>query len=172
MTSWLHLQINAPDFSTPITSYGWSAAVKAPELTDQQREFLDELEVEVEFGYSGTETDEQYRRRIIEKVPKGAVYTAEEVGTSCGYQLDQIGFVFGLQRILGQKIAPINLLPTQVHIDPASLARLDEAEDLPHIIVLLSNGKHYIHDGHHRATRAMLRGELIDAVVVNLEMIK
>lgn len=135
MTSWLHLQTNALDFSTPITSYGWPAAVKAPELTEQQREFLDELEVEVEFGRC-----------------------------DCDWVADQLCW--------SVQFSPVKLLPTQAHIDPASLARLDEAEDLPHIIVLLSNGKHYIHDGHHRATRAMLRGELIDAVVVNLEMIK
>jgi len=134
MTSWLHLQTNAPDFSTPITSYGWPAAATAPELTERQREFLDELEQEVEFG----------------RCPAA-------VGSSMEY---------------AARLSPSVLLPTQARIDPASLARLDEAEDLPHIIVLLSNGKHYIHDGHHRATRAMLRGELIDAVVVNLEMIK
>jgi len=133
MTSWLHLHTNAPDLSTPITSYGWPAAVKAPELTERLREFLDELEQLVEF----------------ERDP---------------------GFIGGV--LENERLNPAKLLPTQAHIDPASLARLDEAEDLPHIIVLLSNGKHYIHDGHHRATRAMLRNELIDAVVVNLEMIK
>jgi len=136
MTAWLHLQTNAPDFSTPIISYGWPAAVKAPDLTERQREFLDETEHAVEFERS---------------VPAGLWF---------------------LNAIWVGKLEPINLLPTQAHIDSASLARLDEAEDLPHIIVLLSNGKHYIHDGHHRATRAMLRNELIDAAVVNLEMIK
>ena len=139
MTSWLHLQTNAPDFSTPITSYGWSAAVKAPELTERQREYLDELEPIVE-----------------NKCPMSDVSSSVLESTIAW----------------GMPFSPFSLLPMQAHIDPASLARLDEAEDLPHIIVLLSNGKHYIHDGHHRATRAMLRGELIDAVVVNLEMIK
>jgi len=134
MTSWLHLQTNAPDFSTPITSYGWPTAVRAPDLTERQREYLDELEIEVEFGHNyGT-------------IGNSKCYTAHLRFT--------------------------DLLPTQAHIDPVSLARLDEAEDLPYIIVLLSNGNHYIHDGHHRATRAMLRNELIDAVVVNLEMIR
>lgn len=60
------------------------------------------------------------------------------------------------------------LIPTQLEICPTTLAELDQAEDLPPILVIVINGRFYIHDGHHRATRCRLRGGDIEAVVVRL----
>ena len=64
---------------------------------------------------------------------------------------------------------PCTLTPTQSFLCVEVLDGMSDAEDLPPIIVLAYAGKLFIHDGHHRATRALLRGCAVAAVVVNLE---
>lgn len=44
------------------------------------------------------ESDAQYRERLIDAIPAGAVYTAEDIGNSVGDYLDKIGAAFGCLR--------------------------------------------------------------------------
>ncbi len=44
------------------------------------------------------EDDDVYRDRIVEVIPEGAVYTAEDLGNASGKELDALGERFAVQR--------------------------------------------------------------------------
>lgn len=46
------------------------------------------------------ESDEDYSNRICEKIPEGAWYTAEDLGSSYGDDLDAIGEQHGVKRFV------------------------------------------------------------------------
>ena len=60
---------------------------------------------------------------------------------------------------------PRQFIPTQRLIDEAILQGLVGVEFVPAVIVIRWHGKLYIHDGHHRATRALLDGGRVRSAI-------
>lgn len=46
----------------------------------------------------GDESDDSYRERILEAMPHGHVYTAEDLGCASGESIDEIGSRYGVSR--------------------------------------------------------------------------
>jgi len=44
------------------------------------------------------ETDEALRQRLCDAIPQGATYTAEDIGTASGEQLDAIAAQYNIKR--------------------------------------------------------------------------
>ncbi len=60
---------------------------------------------------------------------------------------------------------PRQFIPTQRCIDTLVLQSLVGVEFVPAVIVIRWRGKLYLHDGHHRSTRALLDGGRVRSVI-------
>jgi hypothetical protein len=61
-------------------------------------ECLDCSAVLVEFSTESTESDDAYRERVLEAMPEGHWYTAEDLGNAYGEEIDAIGAKYGITR--------------------------------------------------------------------------
>lgn len=78
-----------------VMAYGGEVLAVYDSVTDQgmrYNEFWSDSNV------VGTETDEHYKDRILEVMPKGHTFTAEDLGNSYGQAVDYIGLKYGLIR--------------------------------------------------------------------------
>lgn len=60
---------------------------------------------------------------------------------------------------------PRQFIPTQRTVDSKVVQGLVGVEFVPAVIVIRWRGKLYLHDGHHRSTRALLDGVLVRSVI-------
>lgn len=74
------------------------------------------------------ETDSDFVKRILEMMPEGHVYTAEDLGSSHGMQVDAIGAEYGLFR-KGLLESQITDEIVAIHMETAALYNEKEAED-------------------------------------------
>lgn len=109
-----------------IAEFGWAGRQKCPQLSDDQKEAIDEFE-------------QRIAEHLLIAVPNCLL------------------------------LHPRQLIPTQAEVDAIVLQELIDAENLPPVLILKSQGQLFIHDGHHRATRALLDDELVLAVIFSLD---
>lgn len=81
------------------------------------------------------ESDAQYRERLIDAIPAGAVYTAEDIGNSVGDYLDKIGAAFGCLRhgVAIDEARKLNGAPKNDKARKAWLAGLKDGDEVANI---------------------------------------
>ncbi len=83
--------------------------------------------------------------------------------------LDELEFAIEADLAPTEFLDPHQFIPTVPLVDSTILQDLVDVEFVPAILVLRKKEQLYIYDGHHRATRALLDGQLVRSVIFDLE---